>query len=67
MFGFKTGLIDSSPIGVPIVPMAAKALSSIPEVEKFFSKFESKKISIELKYDGERTQVRRINSIYLLK
>ena len=37
------------------MPMLAKSISSIQEIEKFLKKFSSKIIYSEFKYDGERT------------
>lgn len=56
IFKFDAGLVSDLVVGVPLPPMLAKSISSFDDlVNKFLKKFTSKKVSLELKYDGERT------------
>ncbi|EAS06519.2 DNA ligase I, ATP-dependent protein (macronuclear) [Tetrahymena thermophila SB210] len=57
IFGYNTALHTDIQIGTPVPPMLAKPVSDFDELLKFLKKYESKKVSLELKYDGERCQV----------
>ncbi|KAL4429685.1 hypothetical protein ABPG74_017094 [Tetrahymena malaccensis] len=57
VFGYNTSLNSNIQIGTPVPPMLAKSVSDFDELLKFLKKYESKKVSLELKYDGERCQV----------
>ncbi|KAL4473159.1 hypothetical protein ABPG72_007389 [Tetrahymena utriculariae] len=57
VFGYNTTLNSNIQIGTPVPPMLAKPVSDFDELLKFLKKYESKKVSLELKYDGERCQV----------
>ena len=55
IFGYYTGLNEKIEIGIPIPVMLSKSLSKYEEIEDFLKKFDQKNISVECKYDGERT------------
>lgn len=55
VLGYTCGLSSHIKLGTPLPPMLAKSVSSFEMLKKFLNKFESKRVSFEIKYDGERT------------